>query len=177
MSQAASKSNIWVGGVCFAGGLGSPRPYGREHHHSHPPPSPYHPSLPPPPPHPQQQQPPPNLPPPPQAQSQPMMYQQHQQQDSQYCPSYDPMGYPGIDRGRPLPPPHLQPGKSVSEDQHQAIGAPPSIVFIVYICRHDGNHFKIKSKIFRIALIFPTLKTNISNFDHQKFNNNYLYRI
>lgn len=101
-----------MGGVCFTGGLGSPRPYGREHLHSHPPPSsPYHSSLPPPPSHPQQ---PPNLPPPPpQAQSQPMMYQQHQ--DSQYCPSYDPMVYSGVDRGRQLPPPHLQPGKCAKE--------------------------------------------------------------
>lgn len=105
--------------MCFTGGLGSPRPYGREHHHPHPPPSPYHASLPPPTPHPQQQQqPPPNLPPPPQAQSQPMMYQQHQQ-DSQYCPAYDPMGYPGVDRGRQVPPQHLQPGKCAREGQHQ----------------------------------------------------------
>lgn len=69
--------------ACVTGGLGSPRPYGREHH-----PHPSYPSIPPP--------------------HHPMMYQHD---SSQYC--YDQTGlqltYNGADRGRAAP--HLQAGK------------------------------------------------------------------
>lgn len=78
--------------VCFTGGLGSPRPYGREH--------PSHPSA-----YPQMSH--------PNSNPHPMMYPQETATNPyMYDQSGLQMGGYGSDRGRPGPPSHLQGGKS-----------------------------------------------------------------